>query len=68
MSSGYFPLHREHDSKGKALHRITIDLQRIIDDASQDARELEASEDAAYDGKNIGYLQIAKELIERCLR
>jgi hypothetical protein len=67
MSSGYFPL-STYDSDGEKLTLISADLSKLIEGLREAARELDVPEDALSDGTYIGQLDLALELIRRCIR
>ncbi len=68
MSSGYFPLSTYDKDGGEKLTMISADLSRLIEGFREAARELDVPEDAFSDGTYIGQLDLALELIRRCIR
>lgn len=67
MSSGYFPLDK-HDEHYQRLRGIAQDLAAVIADHHKLAGENLTPEDAVRDGVYLGYLQVAVELIRKCLQ
>lgn len=71
MGSGYYPLERDRDS-GAKLAAIESDLHRLINSRGDNhglpaAWDNDQYDNAASDGGYETYLELALELIGRCL-
>ena len=75
MASGFFPLSRTYSDYGKALAKIADDLRALSSRRGDQysraglpaAWENDQTDNAASDGGYETYLDLALELIERCL-
>jgi len=66
MSSGYFPLRRD-DGWGKELVGHIEGLKALYQSINDAEQEIMVAEDALYDGRNLGEMNIAIDFLDRLL-